>query len=46
MTPRFRTGRTTVDYETAVVEALRYDWVDSSTKTLDEERGVMWFAPR
>jgi uncharacterized protein YdeI (YjbR/CyaY-like superfamily) len=46
VTPRGRTGRTTVDYETAVVEALRYGWVDSTTKVLDDERGMMWFAPR
>lgn len=46
VTPRRQTGRTTVDYETAVVEALRYGWVDSTTKVLDAERAMMWFAPR
>jgi uncharacterized protein YdeI (YjbR/CyaY-like superfamily) len=46
VTPRGATGRVTVDYETAVVEALRYGWVDATTKVLDDERGMMWFAPR
>ncbi len=46
VTPRSRTGRVTVDYETAVVEALRFGWVDSTTRTLDAERGMMWFSPR
>ncbi len=34
------------DYESAVVEALRYGWVDSTVKTIDESRAMMWFAPR
>ncbi|CAA9364864.1 MAG: hypothetical protein AVDCRST_MAG47-487 [uncultured Nocardioidaceae bacterium] len=46
VTPRSRTGRQTVDYESAVVEALRFGWVDSTTRTLDAERGMMWFSPR
>lgn len=46
VTPRSSTGRVTVDYETAVVEALRFGWVDSTTRTLDAERGMMWFSPR
>lgn len=46
VTPRSRTGRVTVDYETAVVEALRFGWVDSTNRTLDSERGMMWFSPR
>jgi uncharacterized protein YdeI (YjbR/CyaY-like superfamily) len=35
-----------VDYETAVVEALRYGWVDSVARGLDEERSMQWFGPR
>ena len=46
MTPRSRTGPQTVDYKIAVVEALRFGWVDSTTRTLDAERGMMWFSPR
>ncbi len=34
------------DYESSVVEALRWGWVDSTVKTLDETRAMMWFAPR
>ena len=39
-------ARRAVDYDTAVVEALRYGWVDSVQKVLDEERSMQWFAPR
>jgi uncharacterized protein YdeI (YjbR/CyaY-like superfamily) len=46
VTPRSRTGRVTVDYESAVVEALRFGWVDATTKSLDDDRGMMWFSPR
>ena len=46
VTPRNSSGQRTVDYEDAVVEALRYGWVDSTTRTLDDERGMMWFSPR
>ena len=33
-------------YEDAVLEALRYGWVDSTQKPVDEHRSMMWFAPR
>ncbi|MDZ5664012.1 YdeI/OmpD-associated family protein [Nocardioides sp. S-58] len=33
-------------YEEAVLEALRYGWVDSTVKPVDEDRTMMWFAPR
>jgi uncharacterized protein YdeI (YjbR/CyaY-like superfamily) len=33
-------------YEEAVVEALRYGWVDSTVKPVDERRSMQWFAPR
>ena len=46
VTPRSRTRSQTVDYETAITEALRFGWVDSTTRTLDSERGMMWFSPR
>ncbi len=33
-------------YEDAVLEALRYGWVDSTVKPVDERRSMQWFAPR
>jgi uncharacterized protein YdeI (YjbR/CyaY-like superfamily) len=33
-------------YEDAVLAALRFGWVDSTQRTLDAERSMMWFAPR
>lgn len=33
-------------YEEAVMEALRYGWVDSTVKPVDELRSMQWFAPR
>jgi uncharacterized protein YdeI (YjbR/CyaY-like superfamily) len=33
-------------YEEAVLEALRYGWVDSTVRPVDERRTMMWFAPR
>lgn len=33
-------------YEAAVLEALRWGWVDSTVKPVDEVRTMMWFAPR
>ena len=33
-------------YEDAVLEALRVGWVDSTVKPVDEDRTMMWFAPR
>jgi uncharacterized protein YdeI (YjbR/CyaY-like superfamily) len=35
-----------VSYEEAVLEALRYGWVDSTAKPVDEHRSMQWFAPR
>jgi uncharacterized protein YdeI (YjbR/CyaY-like superfamily) len=43
---RRATGRTSVSYEEAVEEALCVGWVDATGRTLDEERGLQWFAPR
>ena len=44
------TGRKNADklvsYEESVLEALRYGWVDSTQKPVDEKRSMMWFAPR
>ena len=35
-----------VDYETAICEALRFGWVDSTQRPVDERRSMMWWAPR
>lgn len=43
---RAASGRTPVRYEEAVEEALAVGWVDSLGRALDEERTMLWFAPR
>lgn len=40
------TGRQQFPYEDGVIEALRYGWVDSTQRTLDDERSMIWMAPR
>ncbi len=40
------TGQPRVEYEEAVEEALCFGWVDSKPNTLDEQRSLLWFAPR
>ncbi len=40
------TGKPRVEYDEAVEEALCFGWVDSKPRTLDEERSMLWFAPR
>jgi len=40
------TGRTSVDYESAVEEALCFGWVDSLVKRLDEARYAIKVTPR
>lgn len=40
------TGRPAPTYEEAVCEALRYGWIDSVQKRLDEERTMMRYTPR
>jgi uncharacterized protein YdeI (YjbR/CyaY-like superfamily) len=44
--PKASSGRRTFDYEKAILEALRYGWVDSTQRTVDEERTMLWYAPR
>jgi uncharacterized protein YdeI (YjbR/CyaY-like superfamily) len=41
-----RTGRPTVGYEEAVEQALCFGWIDSTARSLDDERSALWFAPR
>ena len=43
---KLRTGKLAIPYEEAVEEALCYGWVDSTYKSLDEERGMLWYSPR
>lgn len=40
------TGRPRVTYDEAVEEALCFGWVDSKPRKLDDERTMLWFAPR
>ena len=40
------TGKPRVDYEEAVEEALCVGWIDSKGNRLDDERTLLWFAPR
>ena len=39
-------GRPRVEYEAAVEEALCFGWIDSKGNKLDDERAMLWFAPR
>ncbi len=40
------TGRPSVGYEDSVREALCFGWVDSTGRRLDDERTMLYFAPR
>jgi uncharacterized protein YdeI (YjbR/CyaY-like superfamily) len=40
------TGKARVEYDDAVEEALCFGWIDSKPGKLDEERTLLWFAPR
>jgi uncharacterized protein YdeI (YjbR/CyaY-like superfamily) len=40
------TGKPRFEYDDAVEEALCFGWVDSKPNKLDEERTLLWFAPR
>jgi uncharacterized protein YdeI (YjbR/CyaY-like superfamily) len=40
------TGKPRVEYDPSVEEALCFGWVDSKVNKLDEERSMLWFAPR
>ncbi len=39
-------GKPRMEYDEAVEEALCFGWVDSKPNKLDEERAMLWFAPR
>jgi uncharacterized protein YdeI (YjbR/CyaY-like superfamily) len=40
------TGKPAVTYDEAVEEALCFGWIDSKGNKLDDERTMLWFAPR
>ena len=40
------TGRPRIEYNDAVEEALCFGWIDSTLKSLDEERNAQRFSPR
>lgn len=40
------TGKPRFDYDEAVEEALCVGWIDSKPNKLDEQRSMLWFAPR
>jgi uncharacterized protein YdeI (YjbR/CyaY-like superfamily) len=40
------TGKPRIEYEEAVEQALCYGWIDSKPNKLDDERSLLWFAPR
>lgn len=39
-------GKPRFEYSEAVEEALCFGWIDSKPNKLDEERSMLWFAPR
>lgn len=39
-------GRPAPSYDELVLQALAQGWVDSTAGTLDDERRMLWFAPR
>ena len=41
-----KTGRPTVTWENAVVEAIRYGWIDGLRRSIDDERHRQRFTPR
>jgi uncharacterized protein YdeI (YjbR/CyaY-like superfamily) len=40
------TGRPRIEYDAAVEEALCFGWVDSKSRSVDDERTSLYFAPR
>jgi len=46
MTYKKATGKPSVEYDEAVEETICYGWIDSKPQKLDDERSLLWFAPR
>jgi len=40
------TGKPRIDHDASVEEALCFGWIDSKPRKLDDERALLWFAPR
>lgn len=40
------TGKPRIQYEESVEEAICFGWIDSKVNKLDDERSMLWFAPR
>lgn len=40
------TGKPRIEYEASVEEAICFGWIDSKVNALDDERSMLWFAPR
>ena len=40
------TGKARFNYDEAVEEALCFGWIDSKPNKLDDNRAMLWFAPR
>jgi uncharacterized protein YdeI (YjbR/CyaY-like superfamily) len=43
---RKATGKARFDYDETVEEAPCFGWIDSKPNKLDDERAMLWFAPR
>ena len=43
---RRHTGKPAMTYEEQILEAVAFGWVDSTAKTLDPDRSMLYFAPR
>lgn len=39
-------GKPAPSYEDLICETLRWGWIDSTSKRVDDERTMMWFSPR
>ncbi len=40
------TGKPRVEYDDSVEEALCFGWIDSKVNKLEDQRSMLWFAPR
>ena len=43
---RRRAAEQAITYEQSVREALRFGWVDSTARGLDDDHSMLWFSPR
>jgi uncharacterized protein YdeI (YjbR/CyaY-like superfamily) len=43
---KLASGKPRMGYDAAVEEALCWGWIDSRTRTVDDERSAWWMAPR